>query len=148
MSTYKGWYAIKPDRQTNLRKGMNPFIIPAMGLWGLWLKVTGKRQGCCRLISDSVFWLFYFTPTLTGRCNDLPKKVPKELYKRKRQQQIRDKDVSFILSFIYRVQQPFHGWGSFFLNTLKWLNPPVKVSKNTLIRFMYVFVLIWYFGLP
>ena len=34
-------------------------------------------------ISDSIFWLIYFTPTLSGQCNALPKKVPKELYKRK-----------------------------------------------------------------
>ena len=54
---------------------------------------------------------------------------PKRIIQKKRQQQIRDEDVSFILSFIYWVQQTFRGWGSFFLNTLKWLNPPVKVSK-------------------
>ena len=63
---------------------------------------------CCRLISDSIFWLFYFTPTLTGWCNALFKKVPQRIIQKKRQQQIRDEDVSFILSFIYWVQQPFH----------------------------------------
>ena len=55
--------------------------------------------------------LFY--PTLVSQCNALPKKVSKELYKRNRQKQIRGEDVSFILSFIYWVQQPFRGWGSF-----------------------------------
>ena len=54
--------------------------------------------------------LFY--PTLVCRCNALPKKVPKRIIQKKRQQ-IRDEDVSFILSFIYWVQQPFRGWGSF-----------------------------------
>ena len=43
----------------------------------------------------------------------MPKKVPKRIIQKKRQQQIRDEDVSFILSFIYWVQQPFHGRGSF-----------------------------------
>ena len=61
----------------------------------------------------TIFWLFYFTPTLVGRCNALPKKVPKRIIQKKRQQQIRDEDISFILSFIYWVQQPFRGWGSF-----------------------------------
>ena len=100
-------------RTNTLGKGMNLLVLPSMGLWGMWLKVTGKGQGCVAVcISDSIFWLFHFTPTLSGRYNALPKKVPKELYKR-RQQQVRDEDVSFILSFIYWVQQPFHGWGSF-----------------------------------
>ena len=40
-------------------------------------------------------------------------KTPKRIIQKKRQQQIRDENVSFILSFIYWVQQPFHGWGSF-----------------------------------
>ena len=70
---------------------------------GQWAKL------CCRLISDSIFWLFYFTPTLVSRCNALPKKVPKRIIEKKRQKQIRDEDVSLILSFIYWVQQIFHG---------------------------------------
>ena len=73
-----------------------------------------KGQGCFAVwIFDSIFWLFYFTPTLVSRCNALPKKVLKRILQKKRQQQIRDEDVSFILFFIYWVQQPFHGWGSF-----------------------------------
>ena len=55
------------------------------------------------------FWLYYFTPTLTGQCNALPNKVPKRIIQKKGQKQIRDEDVSFILSFIYWVQQPFRG---------------------------------------
>ena len=49
-------------------------------------KAEGHRQRarlCCHLISDSIFWLFYFTPMLASQCNALPKKVPKELNKRK-----------------------------------------------------------------
>ena len=81
---------------------------------GYEAKGQGQRARlCCCLISDSIFWLFYFTPTLVSRCNALPKKVPKRIIQKKRQQQIRDEDVSFIRSFIYWVQQPFRGWGSF-----------------------------------
>ena len=108
-----------------------------------------RARLCCRLISDSIFWLFYFIPMLASRCNALPKKVPKELYKRKDQQQIRDEDVSFILSFIYWVQQPFHGWGSFsWIHWNGWI-PQLRCKKKKYVnRFMHVFVLIWYFGLP
>ena len=84
-------------------------------LWGLrLLKVTRQRARlCCRSISDSIFWLFYFTPKLVSWCNTLPKKVPKRIIQKKRQKQIRDEDVSLIHSFIYWFQQPFRGWGSF-----------------------------------
>ena len=40
---------------------------------------------------------------LTGRCNALPKEGPKEIYKKKRQKQTRDENISSILSFIYLV---------------------------------------------
>ena len=68
---------------------------------------------CWREISDSIFWLFYFTTTLSGQCKALPKKVPKRIIQKEKTGQIRDEDVSFILSFIYWVQQPFRGWGNF-----------------------------------
>ena len=57
--------------------------------------------------------ILYFTPTLSGRCNALPKKVPKRIIRKEKTVQKRDEDVSFILSFIYWVQQPFCGSGSF-----------------------------------
>ena len=44
-----------------------------------------RARLCCRLISDSIFWLFYFTPM----------KVPKRIIQKKRQQQIR----AFLLYF-------------------------------------------------
>ena len=79
-------------------------------MWGLWLEGQGLwARLCCRYISDSIFLvILYYTPTFVSRCNALPKKSQKELYKRNRQKQIRDEDVSFILSFIYWVQQAFH----------------------------------------
>ena len=89
--------------------------VPQVWIYEVWgLRSGANGQGCVAVwISDSIFWLSYFTPTLVSRCNALPKKVPKRIIQKKRQPQIRDEDVSFILSFIYWVQQPFHGWGSF-----------------------------------
>ena len=79
-------------------------------VWVVRLKVTGKGQGCVAIwISDSIVWLFYFIPMLASQCNTLPKEIPKRIIQKKRQQQIRDKVISFIFSFIYWVQQPFHG---------------------------------------
>ena len=45
------------------------------------------------------------------------------------QQQIRDEGVSFILSFIYWVQQPFRGWGSF--SWIRWNDwiPQLRCQK-------------------
>ena len=84
---------------------------------------------------------------MTGRCNGLPKKVPKRIIQKKRQQQIRDEHVSFIISFICWVQQQFHGWGSFsWIHWNGWI-PQLRCQKYVN-RFMHVFVLIWYFGLP
>ena len=99
-------------------------------LWGEWLKVTGKGQGCVVVwYLTPYFWLFYFTPTLTGWCNALPNKVPKRIIQKKRQQQIRDEYVSFILSFIYWVQQSFHGWGSFsWIHRKGWI-PHLRCQK-------------------
>ena len=69
-------------------------------LCGVCIVAEGHGQRarlCCRLISDSIFWLFYFTPTLVSRCNTLPKKVPKRIIQKKRQQQMRDE--TFLLYF-------------------------------------------------
>ena len=57
--------------------------------------------------------ILYFTPSLVSRCNALPKEIPKRNIQKEKTGQIRDEDLSFILSFIYWVQQPFRGWGSF-----------------------------------
>ena len=80
-------------------------------LWGLlWLRVRGNGQGC---VAVWIFWLYYI---LLPRC--LVGVMPctgkfQKIIQKKRQKQIRDEDVSFILSFIYWVQQTFHGWRSF-----------------------------------
>ena len=112
--------------------------------------VYGLRSGAMgKAVLD--IWLhilvILFYPTLVSRCNALPKKVPKRIIRKKRQQQIRNEGVSLILSFIYWVQQPFRGWGSFsWIHWNGWM--PQLRCQNTWIRFMYVGVRIWYFGLP
>ena len=41
-----------------------------------------RARLCCRKISDSIFWLFCFTPRWRGwRCNALPKEGPWEICK-------------------------------------------------------------------
>ena len=99
--------------------------------WSCGVSVEGQGQRakmCCHLISDSIFWLVYFTATLTGRCNALPKKVPKELYKKKTATDKRQRH--FFYTFLYLLGSTTIPWvREFFLNTLKWLNPPVMVSK-------------------
>ena len=35
-----------------------------------------RARLCCRKISDSIFWLFSFTPRWLGQCNALPKEGP------------------------------------------------------------------------
>ena len=55
------------------------------------ISTEGQRQRaklCSCLISDIIFWFFYFTLTLASRCNALPKKVPKRIIQKKRQQQM------------------------------------------------------------
>ena len=113
-------------------------------LWFNEAEGHGQRAKLrCRLISDSIFWLFYFTPTwLVGVT--LGQESPKRIIQKIRQQQIRDKDVSFILSFIYWVQQPFPGWGSFsWIHWNGWI-PHLRCQKYVNL-FMHVFVLILVF---
>ena len=62
-----------------------------------------RARLCCRKISDSIFWLFCFTPRWLGRCNALPKEGPQEIYKGKYRNRQETKNFSFILSFIYLV---------------------------------------------
>ena len=63
-----------------------------------------RARLCCRKISDCIFWLYYFTPRWLAGAMPCPKKVPKEIYKKKRQKQIRDENTSSTLSFIYWVK--------------------------------------------
>ena len=66
---------------------------------GQWL----RARLCCRKISDSIFWLHYFTPRWLAGGMPCPKKVHKKYTKRKDRNIIRDENISFILSFIYLV---------------------------------------------
>ena len=88
----------------------SPPLQVVMTLWGI-AYVT-----LVALVLDiwlHILIILYFTPTLVSRCNALSKGVPKRIIQKEKTGQIRDEDVSFILSFIYWVQQPFHGWGCF-----------------------------------
>ena len=73
-----------------------------------WLYVWSLKafEGflCCRKISDFIFWLHCFTPRWLVGAMPCPKQVPKEIYKKKRQKQIRDENTSSTLSFIYWVK--------------------------------------------
>ena len=106
---------------------------------GVKQKVKGKL--CGHLISDSILRLFYFTPNCLVSITPWTRRAQKELYE-KRQQQIGDEAILFYFPLF---QQPFNGWGNFPWIQLKWLNPPVKVSKIMLIVSWYMRVLIWYF---
>ena len=85
-------------------------------MWWVWVNTTHdlilwnlkafegqglKARLCFHKISDSIFWLHCFTPRQLAGTMPCPKKVPKELYKKKKQKQIRDENISSILSFIY-----------------------------------------------
>ena len=74
------------------------------GIWRLFEGQGLRARLCCRKISDSIFWLRCFTPRWLAGAMPCPKKVPKEMYKKKRQKQIRDENISSILSFIYLVK--------------------------------------------
>ena len=77
--------------------------------WAMWSLKAFEGQGlrarlCCRKISDSIFWLHCFTSRWLAGAMPCQKKVPKEMYKKKRQKQIRDENISSILSYIYLVK--------------------------------------------
>ena len=79
-----------------------------------------RARLCCRLISDSIFWLVGVTPC--------PRKSQKNYTKEKTATGKRR--GRFFYTFLYLLGSTTIQWmREFFLNTLKWLNPSVKVSK-------------------
>ena len=70
----------------------------ACGVWrylgGQWL----RARLCCLKISDSIFWLYYFTPRCLVGARPCPKKVQKKYTKRK-DRNIRRKH--FFHTFLY-----------------------------------------------
>ena len=55
-------------------------------LCGVWRYLGGqwlRARLCCRKISDSIFWLYYFTPRWLAGVMPCPKKVQKKYTKRK-----------------------------------------------------------------
>ena len=93
-----------------------------MGGFGLRSGAMGKAVLPLDIWLHILVILFYLT--LVSQCNTLLKKVPKRIIRKKRQQQIKDEGVSFILSFIYWVQQPFRGWGSFVPEYIEMVESP------------------------
>ena len=73
--------------------------------------------------------ILYFTSHCLVGVMPCPKKVSKRIIQKEKTEQIRDEDVSFILSFIYWVQQPFRGWGSFsWIHWNDWI-PQLRCQK-------------------
>ena len=68
-----------------------------MGVLG-WLEGQGQWARLCRRkISDSIFWLFYFTPRWLVGVMPCPRKSQKELYERKDRN--RKETKTFLLYF-------------------------------------------------
>ena len=79
-----------------------------------------------------IFGYFILPPRCLIGEMSCPRKSQKELEKTATDMR---RNVSFILSFIYWVQQPFHGWGSFsWIYWSGWI--PQLRYQNTLNRFM------------
>ena len=131
-----------------MHKTINVFWHLNWGICGVWgLKITGKGQGCVAVWYLNPYFGNIILPRRWLVGVRLAQESPKRIIQKKRQQQIRDEDVSFILSFIYWIQQPFHGWGCFlWIHWNAWILQ-LRCQKYVN-RFMHVFVLIWYFGLP
>ena len=75
------------------------YIVGFRRFLGHWL----RARLCCRKLSDSIFWLYYFTPRWLAGAMPCSKKVHKKYTKGKDKKQIRNENISFILSFIYSV---------------------------------------------
>ena len=58
-----------------------------------------RARLCCRKISDSIFWLYYFTPRCLAGAMPCPKKVQKKYTKRKIETDKRRKH--FFHTFLY-----------------------------------------------
>ena len=89
----------------------------------VWVSVMVKGKA----VLPFDIWLHYevilFYPTLASWCNSLNKKGSKESYER-RQQQIGDKDVSFIF-FLYFLGSTIIPWvREFSLNTIEMVESP------------------------
>ena len=114
-----------------------------------WQKIwgSGVGQGQAVMPFDIYIWLRYevflvfFTPRWLVGVTPWTRKTQKELYER-RQQQTGDEDVYFVF-FLYFLGSTTIPWvKEFSWIQLKWLNPPVKESENTLIVSWYMLVLI------
>ena len=81
------------------------FLIVALIL--LWLRWYFIGYVGVRYLTPYFGYIIFYPHV--SECNALLKEVPKGIIQKEKTGQIRDEDVSFILSFINWVQQPFHG---------------------------------------
>ena len=108
---------LKKNKKIGHRLAWNSWkdLCMAVALWG---SVRSRSKLCCRLISDSIMRLFYFTPRWLVGVTPWTRKAQKELYKR-RQQQIGDEDVSFIF-YLYFLGSTTIPWvGEFSMNAIE-----------------------------
>ena len=88
------------------------YIILTVCLWGFRLEGQEPRARlCCRKYLTPCFG-YIILPHVDWPAECLAQESPKRIIQ-KRQKQIRDENISSILSFIYWVQQPLRRWGSF-----------------------------------
>ena len=74
---------VPPQIQHKFYKHVNKWNMTIRGLKAFESQGLRARL-CCRKISDSIFWLHCFTPRWLAGAIPCPKKVPKEIYKKKR----------------------------------------------------------------
>ena len=93
-------------------------------------KVTGKGQGCVAVwYLTPYFGYFILPPRWLVGVTSCPRKSQKNYTKEKKATDKRRR--RFFYTFLYLLGSKTIPWmREFFLNTLKWLNSPVKVSKT------------------
>ena len=143
---YRAWYlysfwALKIARLVKTFETQTNFV------WGMWLKVTGKGQGCVAVSIWLHILVILFYPHVDWSVKRLAQESPKK-NSTKEKTATDKRRRRFFNTFLYLLGSTTISWmREFFLNTLKWLNPQLRCQKYVN-RFMHVFVLIWYFGLP
>ena len=94
-------------------------------MWGLRLKFTGNGQGCVAAGYLTPYFGYFILPYVGKSVQCLAQESPKKNYtKEKRATDKRRR--RFFYTFLYLLGSTTIPWiREFFLNTLKWLNPPV-----------------------
>ena len=109
---------------------------------GVWLR---SRVSYVTVWYLTPFWGYFILPHVVSLVQLLEQTDPKRIKRKKSATDRRRSSFVLYFSFISWIQQPFNRWRNFPWIQLKWLNPRVKVFKNTLIVSWYMRVLVWYF---